>query len=41
MNACAITATTTIVASTSPIDSIEITRRLARRSRRLAKNALR
>ena len=36
---CATTATTTIVARTSPIDSIEIVRRLARRSRRFAKNA--
>lgn len=37
--ACAITATTAAVASTSPIASSEIDRRSARRSRRLAKNA--
>ena len=40
IHSCATTATAHIVASTSPIASRLIGRRLARRSRRLAKNAL-
>ena len=39
ITAWATTATTTIVTATSPIDSIEIARRFARRSRSEEKNA--